>query len=370
MDIIEEMKMQIAQLDLWTKAYDEGHPLVDDKTWDFHYFRLLDLENSTDIRLPYSPTQIVNYEVVSQLNKVKHNHPMLSLDKTKDWNEFLTYFDSKDSSKAVIGMIKLDGLTCSLRYIDGYLVSAETRGNGEVGEDILHNAKVIKNIPNRIDYKDELIIDGEVICTTHDFKPFAEEYKNPRNFAAGSIRLLDARECANRNLTFIAWNVIKGFDEENSFLMRLQEIQELGFTIVPWTSSFDWDAKEFLQEQAYELGYPIDGLIGRFDDIAYGESLGSTGHHSRAAYAFKFYDEEYETELLDIEWSMSRNGQLTPVAIYKDVEIEGSVNNRASLHNISVMKELLGEHPYVGQKIWIQKANMIIPQVVRSEKDD
>lgn len=368
MNIKEELQMMTAQLNMWTKAYDEGHPVVSDKEWDELYFRLVDLERKSGIYLENSPTQIIKYEVVNELKKVKHNHPMLSLDKTKDMNEFINYFTS---GKDVIGMLKLDGLTCSLRYVDGKLVSAETRGNGIIGEDILHNAKVIPSIPKKIKYKDELILDGEIICTNKDFEEFADEYANSRNFASGSIRLLDSKECSKRKLTFVVWNVVKGFEELgiNYFQMKLTKVERLGFNIVPWTSSIDLDWAEFLQNQAKIYGYPIDGLVGRYDDIEYGESLGSTGHHSRAAYAFKFYDEEYETELLDIEWSMGRTGQITPIAIFKTLSIDGSNISKASLSNISVMKETLGERPFVGQTIYVSKRNMIIPKIEKAKDE-
>lgn len=367
MNLKEEIKMQIAQLNMWTKAYDEGHPMVSDEEWDNHYFALQALENKSGIYLACSPTQNVQYQVKSELTKVKHNHPMLSLDKTKDKNTLLNYFAGIDPSKDVIAMLKMDGLTCSLRYVDGKLVSAETRGNGEIGEDILHNAMVIPSIPKKISIKEEIIIDGEIICTYDNFKPFSVEYKNPRNFAAGSIRLLDAKECAARDLTFVAWYVVKGLT--NYLMNNFERLDKLGFTVVPWCSSFDWDAEEFLVNKAKELGYPIDGLVGRFNDREFSESLGATGHHAKAAYAYKFYDEEYETELIDIEWTMGRTGVLTPVAVFKPLDIDGTVIERASLHNVSVMKDLLGD-PYVGQKVWVAKMNMIIPQIIRAEKGE
>lgn len=350
----------VDKLNKYTKAYDEGRPIISDKEWDDIYFELEKLEKETGIVYPDSPTQNISYEVVNKLEKVKHNHQMLSLDKTKDWNEFLKYFSGKD----VIGMLKLDGLTCSLRYVNGELVSAETRGNGEIGEDILHNAKVIPSIPKYISYKDELVVDGEIICSDDNFKEFSNEYANSRNFASGSIRLLDSKECSKRKLEFVVWNIVKGFDEENSFLNRLNNVEKLGFNIVPWTSSFDLDAKEFLVDTAKKLGYPIDGLVGRFDDIKYGESLGSTGHHSRAAFAFKFYDEEYDTILLDITYDVGRTGVLTPVAVFESVDDGVSITEKASIHNLSIMTELLGSQPYVGQRIKIAKMNQIIPQVV------
>lgn len=342
--------------------YNTSDTVMTDFEFDSLLKELSELEKETGFIMTTSPTHNVGYEVKSELKKIKHNHPMLSLSKTKNWNEFIRYFGSKD----VIGMVKMDGITGSLRYINGELVSAETRGNGEIGEDILHNIKTVKAVPHKIQYKDELIVDGEIICTYDDFKPFAAEYKNPRNFASGSIRLLDSNECAKRPLTFVVWNVIKGFEGENSFLKKLDLIEKQGFTVVPWTSSFDWDAKDFLIEQAKKYGYPIDGLVGRFDDIKYGESLGATSHHSNAAYAFKFYDELVESTLRDVEWTLGRTSILTPTAVFDPVEIEGTKVSRASLHNVSIMKSFgLTKNC----TIRVFKANQIIPQVDSADKD-
>ena len=350
--------MQIAQLNMWTKAYDEGHPIVSDKKWDEAYFRLVDLENKANIHLPNSPTQKVVYEVQTELKKVTHNHPMLSADKTKDWDKFIQYFGDKD----VVGMLKLDGLTLSLRYVDGHLVSAETRGDGEIGEDVTMNATTIASIPKYIDYTDELIIDGEIICRYCDFTAFSGEYANPRNFAAGSIRLLDPNECKKRNLTFVAWHVVKGLT--NDVAKNLNHLVGLGFLTTPWTSSFDWDAKEYLIDCAKELSYPIDGLIGRFMDREYGDSLGATSHHSKAIYAFKFYDETVQARLNTIKWQIGRSGVLTPIACFDPIEIEGTTVERASLHNYSVMRETLGPCAYIGEPLQVYKANQIIPQIL------
>ena len=358
MNLLEEIKMQIAQLNMWTKAYDEGHPIVSDKKWDEAYFRLADLENKANIHLPNSPTQKVVYEVQTELKKVTHNHPMLSADKTKDWDKFIQYFGDKD----VVGMLKLDGLTLSLRYVDGHLVSAETRGDGEIGEDVTMNATTIASIPKYIDYTDELIIDGEIICRYCDFTAFSGEYANPRNFAAGSIRLLDPNECKKRNLTFVAWHVVKGLT--NDVAKNLNHLVGLGFLTTPWTSSFDWDAKEYLIDCAKELSYPIDGLIGRFMDREYGDSLGATSHHSKAIYAFKFYDETVQARLNTIKWQIGRSGVLTPIACFDPIEIEGTTVERASLHNYSVMRETLGPCAYIGEPLQVYKANQIIPQIL------
>ena len=356
------MDKLVKKLNEATKAYDEGKPFLSDQEWDDLYFELVKKERYAGYALSDSPTQKISYQVVSELAKAKHNHPMLSLAKTKDWHEFLLYFDYH----SVVGMCKLDGLTCTLEYVDGKLVAAETRGDGEVGEVITHNVLTLPSVPKKINHKGKLIVDGEILCTYQDFERFSNEYSNPRNFAAGSIRLLDSKECAARNLKFVVWNIIEGI-ESNSFVDRLVAIDKLGFLTVPWTSSFDWDAKEFLVERAQEEGYPIDGLVGRFDDIEYGQSLGSTDHHSKAAYAYKFADDLYPTTLLDIEWTMGRTGVLTPVAIFEPVEIEGAIIERANLHNLNVMEMVLGQ-PYIGQKIWISRRNMVIPQIEKSEK--
>ncbi len=206
------MENLIKWLNERTKEYDEGHPTVSDKEWDEKYFELVKLEEQLKKALSNSPTQKVSWDAVSKLVKVQHNHPMLSLDKTKDEKDIVSFVGKEDC----IAMLKMDGLTCSLRYVDGRLVSAETRGNGVEGEDILHNARIIHNIPQAISYREELIIDGEIICDLETFENFKDDFANARNFAAGKIRTLDPHDCAKGNLSFIAWDVIKGFNEEKS----------------------------------------------------------------------------------------------------------------------------------------------------------
>ena len=199
------------------------------------------------------------------------------------------------------------GLTCSLTYENGKLIAAETRGNGIIGEDILHNALQVKNIPNKINYKNRLVVDGEIICTYKNFEPFANEYKNPRNFAAGSIRLLDSKESSSRNLTFIAWDVIEGFTDNDFLSTRLIELKNIGFTIVPFYYNRDIEESiELIKKDCEELEYPIDGLVVKYDDIDDYEAAGRTEHHCKGGLAFKFYDERTETILQNIEWSMGR----------------------------------------------------------------
>jgi DNA ligase (NAD+) len=289
---------------------------------------------------------------------------MLSLNKTKDYSDVNTFC----KNKTVLGMCKMDGLTLSLRYNKGRLISAETRGNGSEGEDVLHNVVMIPSIPKKIRFVDELIIDGEIICRYNDFNDFKKDYKNPRNFAAGSIRLLDANECSTRNLTFVAWDVIKGFDSIPTLKERLTNLSKYGFITVPFVtipagSEITETTTTLIKELADEKSFPIDGVVFKFNDVQYGASLGQTSHHFNNAIAFKFYDELYPTIIKDIEWTMGRTGVLTPVAVLEPIEIDGSEVSRASLHNVSVMKSTLGDMPYYGQKVEVFKANMIIPQI-------
>lgn len=373
---LEELYRQtLEKMSEWQKAYDEGHPVMSDREWDDHYYSLINLERRLGYADPESPTQRIEYKVVNSLQKVEHNHPMLSLDKTKDLDEIVSFITERDW----ICMAKMDGLTCSLTYRGGRLVRAETRGNGMVGEDITHNAYVIPSIPKVIPIKEEVVIDGEVICTYENFKKFETDYSNPRNFAAGSIRLLDSNECAKRGLIFVAWDWIKGFDpdrhccEEETLSNKLYAMQEdLHFTVVPWgRNCFEYgdtleDTMRHIQHYAKCDGYPIDGLVFKYNDCREYEAAGRTEHHFRGGLAYKFYDELYETTLEDIEWSMGRTGVLTPVAIFKEIEIEGAKISRASLHNVGILNEIL-QQPFYGQKLWIYRANQIIPQIQEAE---
>lgn len=362
-DNIKLMQELIDYLNYHTKLYDEGKPDITDAQWDEKYFELQEMERATGIYLPNSPTQKIDYQVVNELKKVKHNHPMLSLAKTKSIDEMNTFIGNKE----FIVMLKMDGLTCSLGYENGRLVRAETRGNGIEGEDILHNALVVKNIPKRLPQDIDLTIDGEIICTYKDFKEFENEYANPRNFASGSIRLLSAKESSARNLKFIAWDIINGFEATYDTLnKKLGYLLSLGFEIVPFTimeKSFNKTIIEEFKEIAKTNDYPIDGLVVKYNKVLEYEACGRTDHHFKGGMAFKFADEEYETYLLDIEWSMGRTGQLTPIAVFNPVDTGDSIIERASLHNISVMKELLGR-PYIGQRLIVYKANDIIPQIL------
>ena len=356
--------------------YNNSHSEISDFEYDKLFDELTQLESETGFIMAVSPTQTVGYEVKSELNKVKHNHPMLSLDKTKSVDDVVAFLGGKNGAI----MAKMEGLTCSLRYLNGELVSAEKRGNGEIGEDILHCAKTIKNIPLKINCTDEVIIDGEVIITYDDFEKINstladdQKYKHPRNLASGSIRQLDSSIAANRNMKFIAWKVIKGCND-NSFIRRWMFMGGLGFDttpLIPLPTIFQ-DKEQIKMAIEHiklwakeENGYPIDGCVISYDDIAYGESLGATGHHLRSQLAFKFYDELYSTKLRYIDWTIGKSSQLTPTAVFDTVEIDGADVSRASLHNISIIKNLGFTN---GCTVNVFKANQIIPQIDSCEHD-
>ena len=364
--ISKQLVSLIEYLNARTAEYDAGHPTISDQEWDNKYFELICLERELGYTLTNSPTIQISYEVVNQLEKVEHPYKLLSLEKTKDIDEVARFLGTKE----FLAMSKLDGLTCGLRYINGRLVSAATRGNGIIGENILHNARVLPSIPNTIPYKGELSVGGEIVCTYADFDDFASDYKNPRNFAAGSIRLLDSNECAKRKLTFVAWDTLTGLDDYKLLSERFSVLKSFGFTIVPHVRStidFITDLPHTILSISQAMSLPIDGVVFKFNDVEYGHSLGETAHHFKNAIAYKFYDEVYATTLQNIEWTMGRTGALTPVAIFDTINMDGSEVSRASLHNVSVMEEIFHGTPFKGQKINVYKANMIIPQIYDAE---
>ncbi|MCP1102728.1 DNA ligase (NAD+) [Aequitasia blattaphilus] len=357
---------------LLTKAakayYVDAEEIMSNYAYDQLYDELLELEKETGIVLAQSPTQNVGYETMSELPKERHESPMLSLDKTKEVTDLIEFA----GNQKVLVSWKLDGLTIVLTYREGVLYKAVTRGNGEVGEVVTNNARVFKNLPLQIPYKDELVLRGEAIITYSDFEKINEEiddvdakYKNPRNLCSGSVRQLNNEITAKRNVRFFAFTLVKaeGVDFHNSREKQLQWIKEQGFEIVEYESAAgDTLSKEVLKfsEKITDNDFPSDGLVLTYDNIAYGSSLGATSKFPRDSYAYKWEDETKETTLTTIEWSPSRTGLINPVAIFEPVELEGTTVSRASVHNISVMEELeLG----VGDRIQVYKANMIIPQI-------
>lgn len=370
MEKVKRIKELVKQLNEYRDAYyNEARPVISDVEYDKLFDELSELEKETGVVYANSPTQTVGYEVKSELKKVKHSHPMLSLDKTKSVDDLAKFSGDKDC----ILSLKMDGLTCLLTYENGELVQAETRGDGEIGELITHNAKVFENIPLTIDYKGHLEIEGEAIITYDDFEKINDglsedkKYKNPRNLASGSVRQLDSKIAAQRHIKFIAWKVPTEI-ASSSFINRLQYASELGFdtvTLLPIRGNCNVEfiniVIEQLRKRAHEKNFPIDGLVATYNDITYGESLGMTGHHPKHSIAFKFTEDSEETALREIKWSMGKTGSLTPVAIFDSVDLAGTSVSRASLHNISIMKEL---NISIGATVTVVKKNEIIPQII------
>lgn len=355
----------VEQLNRYRDAYyNQNKSLISDREYDALFDELERLEEKTGIVMSNSPTNTVGYESVSQLQKVKHNHQLLSLAKTTDETEFISYFENKP----FILMGKLDGLTCSLTYQDGRLVRAESRGNGEIGEDITHNAKVFSNVPLTVPAAGTVIVDGECIITYSDFEQIKElegtEYKNPRNLVSGTVRQLNPEIVKSRNVKFIAWKLYEcpSVYKVESNLQAMRLMQTFGFDVAPYRVGVSSAIAE-VKAECEQLQIPIDGIVGMFDNIVYCKSLGVTAHHPKHSLAFKFYQEENETTLLDIEWNTSRTGLINPVAVFEPVEIDGTTVNRATLNNVSIIKELqLG----IGDTITVIKANQIIPKVTQN----
>lgn len=382
MNKIERIKELTDRLNQYRNSYyNNSVSEISDHEYDNLFDELKKLEEETGIVMSNSPIHTVGYEVKSKLEKVKHSHPMLSLDKTKSVDDLKKFTNDKDC----LLMCKMDGLTVLLTYENGELIQAETRGNGEEGEIITHNARVFENIPLHINYTGHLEVEGEAIITYDDFEKInnslseGEKYKNPRNLVSGSVRQLDSNIAIQRHIKFVVWKVPNIEDiikNDNAFLFRLIFAKDLGFDIVPFftysNNTSDKENCEYLienlKEQAKIKSYPIDGLVMTYNDIPYGESLGETGHHPKHSLAYKFYDDVYPTKLLDVEFTMGKTGVLTPTAIFEPVEIDGSTVERASLHNISIMQELGIAHK--GQTINVYKANCIIPQIDSVEPDN
>lgn len=348
--------------------YQNASEIMSNYEYDALYDELAALEEELGTTLSNSPTVHVGYEVLSELPKERHESPMLSLDKTKDIDQLVSFVGNQ---KTVMSW-KLDGLTIVLTYRDGELYKAVTRGNGEVGEVITNNARVFQNIPLKIEYKGELILRGEAVIGYRDFEKINQEipdadakYKNPRNLCSGSVRQLNNEITAKRNVQFFAFSLVRaeGVDFNNSRLRQFEWLAKQGFPIVEhYAVNADTvrERVQYFEDKIASNDFPSDGLVLVYDDIAYGQSLGRTAKFPRDSYAFKWQDEIKSTVLKEIEWSPSRTGLINPVAIFEPVELEGTTVSRASVHNISIMEELeLG----IGDEIQVYKANMIIPQI-------
>ena len=361
-------------IDILNKAASVYYQGKDEIMSNFEYDRMYDelsaLEKESGLVLAGSPTQKVGYEVLSELPKQTHPSPMLSLDKTKQVDELSSWLGGKE------GLLswKMDGLTVVLTYENGELLNAVTRGNGVVGEVITNNAKVFKNLPVNIPFKGRMVLRGEAIITYSEFKKInallseEEQYKNPRNLCSGSVRQLNNEITAKRNVELYAFTLVEaeGVDFKNSQQNKMEFMKEQGFPTVEYkvvTAKNIYETVEWFSEKVKTNDFPSDGLVLLYDDISYGESLGSTAKFPRNAIAFKWADETAKTKLTEVEWSASRTGLINPVAIFEPVELEGTTVSRASVHNISIVKELkLG----IGDTIEVYKANMIIPQIAQN----
>lgn len=371
MNKLERIKQLIKELNNASYAYYNQIPIMPDYEWDKMYDELISLEKETDIVLSNSPTHNVGYSVADELKEVEHNHPMLSLDKTKSVDELIEFIGDKDCFLSV----KADGLTTSLHYINGKLIGAETRGNGVRGTECIQNVLTMENVPKEIPYKDELIIDGETIIGWDTFREINDKlsedkkYKHPRNLVSGSLQLLDSKEAANRNMRFVAWRVIKGFEHKTPS-EDLFKAKDIGFEIIPILKSPRINQNEELtillnhiRESANSHNIPYDGAVVAVDDYKIAESMGRTDKFFRHSMAYKYEDELFETVLTDIEWNTSKTGLINPVAIFEPVDLNGAITTRATLHNITYIKDMmLG----VGDRIRVYRSNMVIPKVYDS----
>lgn len=346
----------------------EDREIMSNQEYDKLYDELVQLERETGIVLARSVTNKVGYEVLSNLPKIKHNQSILSLDKTKEVSKLVSFLGDEK------GMLswKLDGLTIVITYNNGELVQAITRGNGEVGEDITTNAKTFANLPLRIDYKGELTVRGEAIINYSEFErinehlPEEEKYKNPRNLCSGSVRQLDSKITAQRNIHFYAFTIVSGGNETDSKEDQLKWLDDQGFEVVEYkimTAQMIPQSVEWFSENIKKRDFGSDGLVLTLDSISHSESLGVTAKFPRHSIAFKWEDEIQETKLIQIQWNPSRTGSINPVAIFEPVELEGTTVERASVHNVSILQALeLG----IGDTIKVYKANMIIPQIAEN----
>lgn len=346
--------------------YQYSTPIMTDFEYDKLYDELEKLEKETNTILSNSPTQNVEPEAIDSLVKVEHPAPMLSLSKTKSISELASFLGNQE------GLIswKLDGLTIVLTYKDGKLSSGVTRGNGIIGEVVTENVKKFKNIPLTIPYKGTLVVRGEAVIKYSDFNKMNEEldddssqYKNPRNLCSGSVRQLDSKVTAKRNVNCIIFALI---ESEKKFKLKSEEfewLKSLGFDVVEYHKVTSNNLEEqvlYFKNKINEYDIPSDGLVLLYNDIEYGKQLGTTAKYPKNAIAFKWQDETAETKLIDVDWLVSRTGLINPVAVFEPVELEGTIVSRASLHNVSILQGLsLG----IGDTILVYKANMIIPQI-------
>ena len=365
----EQMKALIARLLEADEAYyGRDDPIMSDYEYDRLYDELVRLEKESGIVLAASPTQRVPGEVLDSLATVTHTKPMLSAGKTKAINEIFKFI----GGRKVILSWKLDGLTLVLRYKEGKLGQAITRGDGLKGEDVTHTVRVMGNVPLTIPCTDPLEVRGEGVVSWQNFRALNETledpYSHPRNLAAGSIRKLDANESRKRRVEFLAFDLISDSLGGATKWEQLRFMAQMGFTTVGYSILAANAPLEALEQavawyRPEEYAYPVDGLIFEYDDLDYGRSLGATGHHENRLMALKWKDTLYETVFRSLEVATTRTGMVSLTGVFDDVEIDGTTVNHAYLHNLDIFKALaLGP----GDKISVYKANMIIPQIAEN----
>lgn len=359
--------------------YNTGQPIMSDAEFDNKLEELRQWEEETGIVLSNSPTYNVGAIVLDNIKEVTHKTPMLSLEKCHSTEEIVKFANNHN----LVASVKLDGLTVRLTYKNGDLVLAESRGNGVVGSDVTEHIKQFTNVPLHINKEGTYIIDGEALIKLDDFAEINTngEYKNSRNLAAGTLSSLNTSVVKDRKLSWYAWEVVDG-SNINGFQKQLLEAADFGFEIVPNVLLSEVKKDNNLHDDNLAIEaclhlifniadnnkLPQDGVVFKFDDVAYGKSLGNTSHHFRNGIAYKIFNDSVETTLRDIEWSCGKTGILTPVAIFDTIDIEGSEVSRASLHNISIMNDIMGDVRWKGQKIGVYKANLIIPAIRWAEQ--
>ena len=363
MNKIEEIKRLTEELLLHCHEYYVlDCPSISDYEYDKKFDTLFTLENEANFWLANSPTRKVQGSVLDCFTKVEHSKPMLSSAKTKDINEIKKFIDNNDFYCSY----KLDGLTLVVRYKSGHFVQAVTRGTGTVGEDVTEQAKMISNLPMHIPYDGDLELRGECVVSWDNFNKINEslenKYSHPRNLAAGSLRNLDTNITKERNLSYLAFECVTELEDVDGLMdskyIELKWLKQIGFDVVETCVCSAEEAVKIMEPSHYK--FPADGLIFELNSRTYSKSLNSTSHHECCRMALKWADEVYETTLLDVEWNPTRTGLISPVAIFKEIDLDGALTTRATLHNLSIIKQLeLG----IGDTITVYRSNMVIPKI-------